>query len=169
MKNKLTQAEVARFLSDPSAETRAETAAKIAAQFNGPTLNEGERRLAEEIFRFMVRDAEVRVREALSRNLKTSRDLPHDVALALAHDVESVALPMLEASVVLTDKDLIEIIRGANPGKQVAIARRPTVSGSVADALIDSRHREAVATLVGNDGADLTEAALQRVIDSHHN
>src|SRR3990172_12507783 len=167
MKNNLTQADVARLLSDPSAETRAETAAKIAAQFNGPTLNEGERRLAEEIFRFMVRDAEIRVREALSRNLKSSRELPRDVALALARDVESVALPMLEASVVLTDMDLIEIIRGASPGKQVAIARLPTVSGPVADALIDSRNGEAVATLVGNDGADLTEEALQRVIDSY--
>jgi len=167
MASTLTQADVARLLSDPSAETRAETAAKIAAQFEGATLNEGERRLAEEIFRFMVRDAEVRVREALSRNLKSSRDLPHDVALALARDVETVALPMLEASVVLTDEDLIEIVRGASPGKQVAIARRPTVSGSVSEALIDSRNGEAVATLVGNEGADLTEDALQRVIDSY--
>src|SRR4030067_1096960 len=93
----LTQADVARLLSDPSAETRAETAAKIAAQFDGATLNEGERRLAEEIFRFMVRDAEVRVREALSRNLKSSRDLPHDVALALARDVASGGLAVLSA------------------------------------------------------------------------
>ncbi len=163
----LTEADVVRLLTDPSGDTRAVTAEKIAKGIGSAALTERERVLAMDIVRAMVKDAEVRVREALSRNLKTSHDLPHDVAVSLARDVESVALPMLEFSTVLTDADLVEIVRRSSGSKQVAVARRKTVSATVAEALIESNNREAVATLVGNDGADLSEAALQRVIDSY--
>lgn len=167
MTSSLTEADVARLLNDPSAEARAETAAKIAHKFGQAQLNESERRIAADIFRIMVRDAAVRVREALSQNLKTSEDLPHDLALTLARDVESVALPMLEHSVVLTDEDLIEIIRTSGDAKQAAIAGRATVSAPIAEALIDSNNGRAVARLVENGGADLSEGALQRVLDTY--
>ena len=80
----LTQDDVVRLLTDPSGNARAETAGKIAASFNSGALSESERKIAEEIFRLMVRDAEVRVREALALNLKQSPGVPHEVALALA-------------------------------------------------------------------------------------
>lgn len=167
MTTTLTEADVVRLLTDPSGATRAVTAEKIAKELVSATLTERERELAIDIVRAMVRDAEVRVREALSRNLKSSHDLPHDVALSLARDVESVALPMLEFSSVLTDEDLIEIVRRSTGAKQVAVARRKSVSAPVAQALIESSNGEAVATLVANDGADLSEGALQDVIDSY--
>lgn len=163
----LTEADVVRLLTDPSGDTRAVTADKIAKGLGSSALTDRERHLAMDIVRAMVKDAEVRVREALSRNLKTSHDLPHDVAVSLARDVESVALPMLEFSTVLTDADLVEIVRRSSGSKQVAVARRKTVSATVAEALIESNNREAVATLVGNEGAELSEAALQRVLDSY--
>ncbi|MFQ6018274.1 MAG: DUF2336 domain-containing protein [Kiloniellaceae bacterium] len=161
---RLTRADVARLMASPSAEVRAETSAKIAAQFDAGTLTEAERRIAEDIFRRLVKDVEVRVREALSAHLKATPDLPHDVALALARDVDSVALPMLKFSEVLTDEDLLEIVRGPNRAKQVAIAQRPSVSARVSNALVDTGNETAVARLVGNEGAMLTEAALERVI-----
>jgi uncharacterized protein (DUF2336 family) len=167
MTTTLTEADVVRLLTDPSGDTRAVTAEKIAKGLGSSALTNRERELAIEIVREMVKDAEVRVREALSRNLKSSHDLPHDVALLLARDVESVALPVLEFSTVLTDEDLVDIVRRSNGSKQVAVARRKTVSAIVVDALIESKNGEAVATLVGNEGADLSEAALQRVIDSY--
>src|SRR3546814_17455518 len=75
---------------------------------------------------------------------------------------------MLKYSEVLTDDDLIAIVRGKDAAaQQVAIAQRPTVSTAVADALIDTGNETAVARLVANEGADLTEAALGRVITSY--
>ena len=59
-----------------------------------------ERVLAEDIFRIMVKDAEVRVRQALADNLKENLDLPRDVARALANDVDSVSLPIIQFSEV---------------------------------------------------------------------
>lgn len=167
MATTLTEADVVRLLTDPSGDTRAVTAEKIAKELGSAVLTERERELAIDIIRAMVKDAEVRVREALSRNLKSSHDIPHDVALTLARDVESVALPMLEFSAVFTDADLVDIVRRSSGAKQVAVARRKTVSAPVAAALIDSKNREAVATLVANEGAELSEAALQRVLDSY--
>ncbi len=164
---RLTQKDVDRLISDRSPHARAQTSAKIAAQFDDHALSAAERKIAEDIFRMVVKDTEVLVREALSAHLKTTLDLPHDVALALAKDVDSVALPMLKFSEVLTDEDLIEIVRGQNPAKQVAVAQRSKVSYKVSDALVDTGDENVVAHLVGNEGAQITEKSLDRVITEH--
>ena len=130
-------------------------------------MSPAEREIAEDIFRIVVKDTETLVREALSAHLKSSPDLPHDVALALAKDVDSVALPMLKFSEVLTDEDMIEIVRGQNPAKQVAVAQRSSVSYQVSDALVDTGGENVVARLVDNEGAQITEQSLDRVITEH--
>ena len=145
-----------------------ETATKVAKAFYETELSPGERILAEEIFRIMVRDAEVRVREALSINLKSSPELPTDVALSLARDVESVSLPVLEFSSVLSDADLVDIIRISSAEKQNAVAKRATVSSEVANALIDhGKSGKVVATLVNNPGAELKDAELEKAFARH--
>ena len=156
MTSMLTQYDVRNLLEEKSADSRAATAGKIAAAFAGESLSEEERRLAEDIFRIMVRDAEVRVREALSENLREAGALPHDVARTLAVDVASVALPMLESSGVLTDEDLVEIVRSNDPSRQSAIAGRKQVSEKLSDALIDAGDETVVARLVGNENAAIS-------------
>ncbi len=163
----LSKADVERLINDPTADARADTAAKVAEEFGGKNLSKKEREHAEEIFRVLVKDAEVRVREALSVGLKNSPDLPHDVAMTLAKDVDTVAMPILQFSEVLTDADLIEIISDCAPAKQEAIAQRDTVSSGVAEALIDSENPQAVARLVANQGADLNDDAMGRVIEKY--
>ncbi len=164
---RLGQEDVKRLMSDPSAQTRTDTSAKLAAQFEARELSDSERRIAEDIFRALVKDVEVRVRESLATHLKNSPDLPRDVALALAKDVDSVALPMLKFSEVLTDEDLIEIVRDQSETRQVAIAQRRAVSSRVADALIDTGNEKAVARLVANEGADLSKKSLNRVMNEY--
>lgn len=157
-------------MADPSPDVRAETTAKIATQYDRkyPRMTAAERKIAEDIFRALAHDAEVLVREALAANLKTTADLPHDLAVALAKDVDSVSLPVLKFSEVLTDDDLIEIVRSENAAaKQVAIAQRARVSNAVVDALIDTGNETAVARLVANEGAELSEAALGRVLTDY--
>ena len=164
---RLTQADVTRLLEDSSPQARARTTARIAADFDAAALSDAERRIAEDIFRTLVKDTEVLVREALAAHLKSTLELPHDVALALARDVDSVALPVLKFSEVLTDDDLIDIVRDQGPAKQVAIAQRSGVSEAVSDALVDTGNEAAVAHLIGNEGAALSEDTLVRVIDKY--
>lgn len=165
MAEKLTDEAVKRLLSDTSGIGRAEAAAKIASGFNAGAFGAKELQLAEDIFRLMSEDAEVRVRQALAETLKENPRVPHDVAVSLARDVDRVALPILEFSEVLTDSDLLEIIQFHGPEKQTAIAKRKNVSGTVSDALVDTDNEQVVVTLIANKGAALSEPNLQRVVD----
>ena len=163
----LSTRDVERLLSDTSPEARIATSRKIAGQYGAKSLNEEERLIAEDIFRILVKDVEVRVRQSLSAHLKTSSLVPRDVALSLARDIEAVALPVLKVSEVLTDEDLISIVRSQGEAKQSAIAQRPKVSSQLSDALVDTGNEEAVARLVRNTGADISEAAYGRVMDNY--
>lgn len=165
-KTMLSQEDVQLLLTDPSGQVRIETATKIATSYGEGKLTEAERKLAEEIFAVMVQDAEVRVRETLASHLKESLTVPHDVALSLAKDVESVSLPVLRSSEVLTDADLVTIIGNAGSAKQVAVAGRSVVSDQVSSALVESGSEEAVTTLVSNEGAVLSEVTLQKAVDT---
>ncbi len=162
---KLTADDVRRLLEDPSGEARAETAGKLARHFEDAGLTDSERKLAEDIFRLMVRDAEVRVREALATNLKENPLVPHDVAMALARDVDAVSLPVLEFSQVLSPADLIDIVRGHDPAKQKAVARRREVEAEVAEALVEEGDVEVAAALAANAGAHLTDESLLKMVD----
>jgi uncharacterized protein (DUF2336 family) len=167
MTNSLSQSDVERLLRDPSADARAEVAAKVAQQVGSVKLTAEERVIAEDIVRVLTRDAAILVRQALAEQLKESRTVPRDVALALAHDVDEVSLPILTHSLVLSDDDLIEIVRGSGGAKQAAIAGRQHVSAAVADAIVAADQPAALAALVANDGAELKEETLQRVLDRH--
>ncbi|GEO82769.1 DUF2336 domain-containing protein [Pararhodospirillum oryzae] len=162
---RLTADDVTRLLSDPSSSNRAETAGKLARQFEGGALTAAERRMAEDIFRLFAKDVEVQVRQALASNLKETPLIPHDLARVLAGDVDEVALPILEYSSVLNDQDLLEIVRSHANTKMEAIARRKEVSEEVSGALVETGGEEVVATLISNVGAQMSDASLERAID----
>lgn len=163
--SKLSREDVERLLSEPSADTKARTATRLAEDFNAGALSSSERKLAEDIFRIMAKDAELQVRQALAVNLKESAALPHDVAVTLARDVETVALPILQFSKALSDDDLVAIVSSQNVAKQVAIARREEVSSTLSDALAGSHNEDVIVNLVANEGAALSEESLQKIVD----
>ncbi len=162
----LTQEDVGRLLNDPSTSSRVDAASKIATGVNDKSLTKNERDLAQEIFRIMVNDAEVRVREALASNLKDSPHLPHDVALTLARDVDSVSLPVLNFSDVLTDVDLAEIIHTQGENQHLAISGRKTVSESISETLIDTASEDVIANLISNEGAKISDQSFEKVVDT---
>ncbi len=165
MASTLSQNDVAKLLAEPSPEVRSELAGKLAVELDSPRLTESELVLAQDIVRIMAKDAETMVRKSLAESLRKAVRLPHDVALKLAQDVETVALPILEHSNVLTDDDLAEIVHSGAEGKQQAIASRSTVSEKVSEALIDKGGEKAVATLMGNVGAKIDDASLNKAVD----
>ena len=165
MTAKLSKSDVERLLTDPSADARAEAAAKIATHYHAEAeFGEEEKKLAEEIFSLMCKDAEERGRMALADNLKDCAFLPNEIARSLADDVVSVSDPILKYSSVLTDADLIEIVASQGEEKQKAIAARATVSADVSDALIETQNEAVVGTLVANDGAEISPNSMQRVL-----
>lgn len=165
MASTLTHDDVARLMAEPSPETRAEVAAKLAAEIDSPQLTESELNLAQDIVRLMAKDVEVAVRKSLSESLRKATRLPHDVAMRLASDVEEVALPVLTESPVLTDKDLVTVVQAGSPGKQEAIAARPNVSEQVSAVLVAQGGEQAVAKLMSNASARISDTSFTKAVD----
>jgi uncharacterized protein (DUF2336 family) len=130
------------------------------------TLSASERQIALGIIEILVQDIEQEVRAAISTNLAACPTVPHDIAKTLASDEDGIAVPMLRVSQVLTNDDLVAIVRSGSSEKRQAIAGRPTVSSGVADALIETEDQAAVGVLLANEGAAVSEASLHKALDS---
>jgi uncharacterized protein (DUF2336 family) len=154
---------------DSDTGVRCDLAAKIARVLPGLGAEEHDkvRQSADDALRTLARDQITAVRQALAESLKDVANAPPDVIMALARDAESaVAAPILQFSPVLTDGDLIEIIRaGPAAGGLNAIARRRVVGERVADAVAATQDTSAIADLLGNKGAQIREETLDRLID----
>lgn len=160
----LTDEDVRMLVKGATPDERAIAAHKICRYVDRNTLTDEERARAEEILRVMAQDATELVRRALAVTLKASPMIPRDVALRLAQDVESIALPILSMSPVFTDEDLVEIVRLGDPVRQVVIAKRPRVSKSVSKAIVQHGVERAVEAVCANDNADFAESTLQDVL-----
>lgn len=128
-------------------------------------LTEEGRLAAEEILPILADDACELVRRALAITLKSSTAIPRHIALKLARDVDSVALPILSASPAFTDEDLAEMVRLGDPARQVVIAKRPKVSLVVSEAIVDHGVQRAIEAVCANDNAEIPERCLQRVVE----
>lgn len=159
------QKTVERLLADPSAPARADLATRIGAQLDANRINERERALAIDIARRLARDAIETVRKALAESLQASKALPHDIAMTMAGDVETVALSVIRNSSVLTDDDLLELLGHGSAEKQEAISERPGVSERVALGVAELGSERAVAVLMANPDAEVSTAAMSRAID----
>lgn len=163
----LNRGHVERLLLDRSPVARAETAASVASAFADGDLAPRERRMAEGIIEILAVDVANEVREALVAHLKHSPLLPRRLAVSLAHDIESVAVPILRVSEVFTDEDLIALVRAGNETKQFAIAERRTVSETVSHCLVETGRKGVICVLLANDGASLSESSLEAALDAY--
>lgn len=165
MRSKLTDADVRTLIKGPTDEDRAQAAHKICRCIEDSELTAEERAHAEGIIAIMAQDAALLVRRSLSVALKNSPKLPRDIANKLAQDVESIALPVILNSPVLTDGDLIEIVRSCPPSKQVAVASRATLSVAVTGAIAQFAAPSAVERALANDNAQFDESGLDSVLE----
>jgi len=161
----LSDADIRTLVKGASAEERAAVAHRLCRHLSQAELADEDREKAYDILRVMAADTAELVRRALAVTLRSSPMLPHDVAIRLASDVESIAVPILNFSPVFTDQDLSEIIRIGGPIRQVAIASRPFISERVTGTLVEHGVERAVETACANDNADFAERTLQIVIE----
>lgn len=160
----LTAYDVANLAKEPSPETRAAVAAKVALRFDNALITQRERDLAHEILTVLLKDAEELVRESLAKSISHLPGAPKDIIVALTEDRDMVAVPVLEFSPVLEEEDLLEIVRKGSAAKQTAIAARSEVSADLSDALIATDNRNVIARLVANKGAIIRDNAFAKVV-----
>ena len=154
---------------DADEEVRGDLAGKIARVAPGLSRDEHRAlyRLTVEILEILARDEATRVRRILAEVLKDVANAPPSVIGRLAQDVELVvAGPVLENSPVLTETDLLELIRGGSGGGALAaISRRRMVGERVSDAIVEAGDVDAIAGLLGNASAQIREETLDRIVD----
>lgn len=162
----LTPMDVERLLHDDSPDSRASVLEKIAASYNAENFGEREREIAEQVFRLLMKDVALRVRETLADRIKHNINVPRDIVLHMANDVESVANPILIYSRVLSDADLVSIVeKSHDTGKLMAITQRDMISSRVSDALVETRYAQVLRSLLANDGAKLTDRAFEKIVE----
>lgn len=165
----LTKEEVEHLLDPVKAtEARVSITEKVASAYGDSQLSAREAMVAEQIFRLLVRDAELKVRTILAERLKDVADAPHDIIYTMARDVEEVALPVLKYSDVLTEADLISLIQATDTlSRHVAMSERKRVPQAAADLLLAGGRQEVAGALAANPGAELSEAALEAIVTTH--
>ncbi|OYW14089.1 MAG: hypothetical protein B7X02_00830 [Rhodospirillales bacterium 12-54-5] len=163
----ISAADIDALVREPSSAMRSRIVEKIAVGYHSGLFSSSEMTIANEIFRLLVRDTERRVRQLLAEQLKSSMQVPHDIALALANDVShEVAVPMLTYSHVLSEQDLLAIVEATREHPRLmAIAGRDSLSQEVSHALVEKRDPKITKKLLANRGASLADATIQTVLD----
>lgn len=156
-----------RLRRDLGTEARSDLARDVAAIYVDQPLRSRERTLANQIIEILAQDVAVQVRAALSEQIAQSPLLPPRLARKMARDVDAVACPVLQHTPVLSDSDLIAIVREATERKLLAITHRDAISDRVGRAVIDCGSSEVAASLVANQNAQLSPDALGEALARH--
>ena len=162
----ITREDIDLLVREPSVAMRMRIAEKITNGYNSGLFSDSENKLANEIFRLLLKDTQVKIRQLIAAQLKSNILVPHDIVFAFANDVSDVATPMLQFSNVLTEEDLVQIISATREHPKLrAIAQRETISKEVSHSLIEKRDDTLTKLVLNNQGAQLAETSLELVLD----
>ncbi|NQU55647.1 MAG: DUF2336 domain-containing protein, partial [Rhodospirillales bacterium] len=154
---------------DPDDDVRCELARKISRLIPDlkPGQNEKLASMAMGVLSTLARDELPRVRAIVAEELKHSKNAPSEIIRELAEDLEDiVSAPILEYSPLLSGKDLLQLIAsGMKSKKLAAIARRPKIDSEVVNAIVETGHAEAIHDIVGNNSAQISEKAFEKISD----
>jgi uncharacterized protein (DUF2336 family) len=157
----LTLMDVKKLTEEPSPRVRGMLATKIAADYQSGNFTDNEAAVANDIFRILLKDAEKKIRKTLAEHLSHSPNVPHDIIWKLAHDEPEIAAPILEYSHVLTENDLMAIVRSTREVlKLCAVARRDSLPERVGDTLLETQNEQVLTDLFKNKTAQLSEHSL---------
>jgi uncharacterized protein (DUF2336 family) len=118
-----------------------------------------------EIFLTLARQAEHDIRKSLAESLAGAEWAPLALVNMLALDEIEIARPIIANSPLLKDHDLIRILVEATVEHHIEVARRPMLSGAVADAIIDASEPATMTALASNRTAEISEAGLSRLVE----
>ena len=124
-----------QFAEEQSWTGRARLVEQAASRFVEGGLAHGERLAALDLFRLALYVAEPLVRRVLAESIKRSRDLPHDIVRALAADIPEVSAPFLAASPLLSEEELLPLVKSGGALRRAAIACRSSLSNRLVEAI----------------------------------
>lgn len=118
-----------------------------------------------EIFLNLAGQAERDIRKVLSQRLATVDWAPRALVNVLALDEIEIARPVLAASPILQDDDLMRVLLEATLEHQIEVARRPSLGARVADAIIDRGEPATLTALASNRSAEISLDGVRRLVE----
>jgi uncharacterized protein (DUF2336 family) len=131
---------------------------------SGRILTLQEKALMNDILKKLIQDVARPIRKALAEKLAQSHNAPHEVVSLLANDEFDIASPVLLNSDLLSDEDLVEIVRHRTLSHRLAIAMRRSVSTLVSDALVGTNSVDVIKALLENHGAQISDATMAYLV-----
>ena len=163
----LNKQDAVNLAEQTSVENKSIIARKVSSFYAGINITPQAAQLAEDIFRIMVRDTEVKVRETLSDSLKHCKDLPKDVISAIINDKDSIAIPFIQHYASLTNDDLIKIINIPSINKQKAVAKRSRLSAEISHYIVECCSDTVVGELISNETAIIKDQTFAYIISKY--
>ena len=100
-------------------------------------------------------------RAELSERLSSVNFAPHNVVRRLAEDEISVARPVLEHSVVLSDNDLADIAAVHSQDHLMAMSKRQKLSSLVTDVIVERGNDHVLTSVAKNRGAEFSSKSFE--------
>jgi uncharacterized protein (DUF2336 family) len=133
--------------------------------FGSPARTETEDALYGSVLAKLADDMESAVRAELSARFASTPDAPHALIRRLANDEAAVAGAVLAHSPVLTDEDLLGVVRKHGQDHLRAVSARPSVSEAISEVIVERGDDETLGTLLRNDGARLSRKASETAVE----
>lgn len=124
------------------------------------------RDLVSNVFLDIVTQAEHDIRRRLAEKIADSTWAPAPLVNTLAADDIEVARPLIAASPVLQDHDLIRLLVEATLDHQIEVARRPQLGAPVVEAILQQSEPAVLTALAGNDTATISEDGMHRLVEA---
>lgn len=124
------------------------------------------RELLDDVFMALVVEAERDIRKVLAQKLSHADWAPKALINVLALDDIEIARPVILASPLLKDRDLIRLLVEATIEHQIEVARRPALGSEVVEAIIDAGEPAVMTALANNTSAQVTEEGMRRLVDA---
>lgn len=122
--------------------------------------------LLNSIFLGLVAGAEREIRKRLADKLSCAEWAPPALINVLALDEIEIARPIIAASPLLTDPDLIRLLVEATIEHQIEVARRPNLGATVVAAILQAAEPAVMSALASNHSAELAPADMKRLVDA---
>ncbi len=117
------------------------------------------------VFMSLVVEAEQQVRQRLAERIADAVWAPKTLVAVLALDEIEVARPVIAASPLLGDADLVRLLSEVKLEHRIEVARRPGIGAPVVDAIIDGSEPVVLTALACNETADIQPAAMARLVE----
>ena len=155
-----TEEEIMSLAKEKSPQARNELM-HVITDLIEENLSTKEKDLVGDILINLIRQAVKDMREAVSAKLAHRKDIPEKIILHLAHDEIDVARHVLLNSPLLSDDDLLYVIKTKTSHYWNCIASRRELSAPIIDALVDQRQVETSRRLAQNNHINLTDHAFK--------